>query len=252
MLELEDVTKVYSTGAIEVRALDGVSLNVDEGEMVVIMGHSGSGKSTMMNILGCLDAPTNGRYRLDGVDVAALDAPQRHVGLELAQHADGAQRHPVDQQVLRRQVELQPGAVRRGARVADPHRLAAQPGPGEAERLGPAGSRIGREVVEQRAGASSSTPGRTKPSLPQPVEQALGLVLRAPAAAAGRSASGSPSGSRFTAPKSSTTQPAVVEQPEVAGVRVGVQQPGPRGPGEQEARQQQAGAVALLPGAGAR
>jgi putative ABC transport system ATP-binding protein len=76
MLELEDVTKVYSTGAIEVRALDGVSLNVDEGEMVAIMGHSGSGKSTMMNILGCLDAPTSGRYRLDGVDVAGLNDNQ--------------------------------------------------------------------------------------------------------------------------------------------------------------------------------
>ena len=72
MLELEDVSKVYSTGAIEVRALDGVSLHVDEGEMVAIMGHSGSGKSTMMNILGCLDAPTSGTYRLDGVDVGGL------------------------------------------------------------------------------------------------------------------------------------------------------------------------------------
>jgi putative ABC transport system ATP-binding protein len=72
MIELEDVTKIYETGAIEVRALDGVSLHVDEGEMVAIMGHSGSGKSTMMNILGCLDAPTSGRYRLDGVDVGGL------------------------------------------------------------------------------------------------------------------------------------------------------------------------------------
>jgi len=76
MLELEDVTKVYSTGAIEVRALDGISLNVDEGEMVAIMGHSGSGKSTMMNILGCLDAPTSGTYRLDGVDVGGLSDNQ--------------------------------------------------------------------------------------------------------------------------------------------------------------------------------
>jgi putative ABC transport system ATP-binding protein len=72
MLELENVTKVYSTGAVEVRALGGVSLHVDEGEMVAIMGHSGSGKSTMMNILGCLDAPTSGTYRLDGIDVGGL------------------------------------------------------------------------------------------------------------------------------------------------------------------------------------
>jgi putative ABC transport system ATP-binding protein len=72
MLELEHVTKVYSTGAIEVRALDDVSLHVDEGEMIAIMGHSGSGKSTMMNILGCLDAPTSGSYLLDGVDVLRL------------------------------------------------------------------------------------------------------------------------------------------------------------------------------------
>jgi putative ABC transport system ATP-binding protein len=72
MLELEHVTKVYSTGAIEVRALDDVSLHVDEGEMIAIMGHSGSGKSTMMNILGCLDAPSSGSYLLDGVDVLRL------------------------------------------------------------------------------------------------------------------------------------------------------------------------------------
>jgi putative ABC transport system ATP-binding protein len=72
MLELEGVSKVYRTGAIEVRALDDVSMRVDPGEMVAIMGHSGSGKSTMMNILGCLDAPTSGTYRLDGVDVGGL------------------------------------------------------------------------------------------------------------------------------------------------------------------------------------
>ena len=72
MLELDHVSKVYRTGTIEVRALDDVSLRIDDGEMVAIMGHSGSGKSTMMNILGCLDAPTSGTYHLDGVDVLAL------------------------------------------------------------------------------------------------------------------------------------------------------------------------------------
>ena len=76
MLQLEHVTKVYRTGTIEVRALDDVSLHVDEGEMLAIMGHSGSGKSTMMNILGCLDAPTSGSYLLDGVDVLRLSDNQ--------------------------------------------------------------------------------------------------------------------------------------------------------------------------------
>ena len=72
MLDLAHVSKVYRTGAIEVRALDDVSLQVERGDMVAIMGHSGSGKSTMMNILGCLDAPTTGSYHLDGEDVLTL------------------------------------------------------------------------------------------------------------------------------------------------------------------------------------
>jgi putative ABC transport system ATP-binding protein len=76
MLELTGVSKVYDTGAVEVRALDDVSLSIERGEMVAIMGHSGSGKSTMMNILGCLDVPTSGRYRLDGQDVVDLSDNQ--------------------------------------------------------------------------------------------------------------------------------------------------------------------------------
>ena len=72
-IALEDVTKVYDTGAVQVRALAGVSFQVHEGEFVSIMGPSGSGKSTAMNILGCLDRPTAGRYWLDGEDVAGLD-----------------------------------------------------------------------------------------------------------------------------------------------------------------------------------
>jgi len=72
-IALEHVTKIYDTGAEQIPALAGVSLQVHEGEFLSIMGPSGSGKSTMMNILGCLDRPTGGRYWLDGEDVAGLD-----------------------------------------------------------------------------------------------------------------------------------------------------------------------------------
>jgi putative ABC transport system ATP-binding protein len=72
MIQLEDLTKLYRMGKVEVRALYGVDLTIDDGELVAIMGPSGSGKTTLMNILGCLDIPTSGRYLLDGTDVSRL------------------------------------------------------------------------------------------------------------------------------------------------------------------------------------
>ena len=73
LIVLHEVTKVYGAGAGEVHALRGISLSIERGEYVAVMGASGSGKSTMMNILGALDLPTSGRYLLDGIDVRALD-----------------------------------------------------------------------------------------------------------------------------------------------------------------------------------
>jgi len=71
---VQDISKVYDMGAIQVRALDGVSIQIDAGEFVAIMGASGSGKSTLMNIIGCLDVPTAGTYHLDGESIAELSA----------------------------------------------------------------------------------------------------------------------------------------------------------------------------------
>jgi len=74
IVKLENFSKSYYTGEIEVQAVKGVSLEIQPGEFVAIMGASGSGKSTLMNSIGCLDRPTAGRYFLDGVDVGELDA----------------------------------------------------------------------------------------------------------------------------------------------------------------------------------
>jgi len=75
--ELRNITKVYGQGEAEVRALDGVSFIIKPGEFVAVMGSSGSGKSTCMNIVGCLDTPTSGAYMFHNVDVGKLDRDQR-------------------------------------------------------------------------------------------------------------------------------------------------------------------------------
>ena len=77
LIELKDVYKIYHMGDEDVHALDGVSLTIDKGEFVAIVGQSGSGKSTAMNIIGCLDVPTSGTYHLGGVDVSTMDDDQQ-------------------------------------------------------------------------------------------------------------------------------------------------------------------------------
>ena len=76
LIQVQDLMKIYKMGDIEVRALRGVDLKVEEGEFVSIMGPSGSGKSTLMDILGCLAKPTEGSYRLDNEEVASLSENQ--------------------------------------------------------------------------------------------------------------------------------------------------------------------------------
>jgi putative ABC transport system ATP-binding protein len=76
MIQLEQASRIYSSGSAEVRALDGVDLQINAGEYLSILGPSGSGKSTLMHILGCLDTLSQGRYLLDGADVSQLDANQ--------------------------------------------------------------------------------------------------------------------------------------------------------------------------------
>lgn len=77
VIQLEEVHKTYQMGDVEVHALRGISLTIRQGEFVAIMGTSGSGKSTMMNIIGCLDRPTRGAYILDGQDVSQLSKDER-------------------------------------------------------------------------------------------------------------------------------------------------------------------------------
>jgi len=76
LIDVKDLVKIYQSGETELRALDGVSFSIDRGEFVAIMGPSGSGKSTAMNMLGCLDSPTDGVYILDGRDVSKLSSDE--------------------------------------------------------------------------------------------------------------------------------------------------------------------------------
>ena len=93
VIRIRDVTKVYEMGSIQVRALDGISIDICGGEFVAIMGASGSGKSTLMNIIGCLDVPSSGSYHIDGQAVQTMsndrlaDIRSRNVGFVFQTHS---------------------------------------------------------------------------------------------------------------------------------------------------------------------
>ncbi|NDV28870.1 ABC transporter ATP-binding protein [Desulfovibrio sp. JC010] len=77
MIELKNVSRIYNTGGVEVRALDGIDMTINNGEFVAVMGSSGSGKSTTMNILGCLDSPSSGSYSFEGLEITSLNRNQK-------------------------------------------------------------------------------------------------------------------------------------------------------------------------------
>ena len=76
MIDLKNIAKIYDMGSVKVQVLNGISLHVDEGEFISIIGPSGSGKSTLMNIIGCLDVPTEGEYYLDGKEISTYNEKQ--------------------------------------------------------------------------------------------------------------------------------------------------------------------------------
>lgn len=123
MISVQNLTKTYQMGDVEVHALNGVSFEIGKGEFVAIMGPSGSGKSTLMNLLGCLDTPTSGSYTLDGDEVSQLDdvelaeARARKLGFIFQQY------NLLPRQTALRNVELP--LIYRGIPGGERHRRAA-------------------------------------------------------------------------------------------------------------------------------
>ena len=91
LIRVKDLCKIYNPGENEVRALDHINLEINKGEFVAIIGQSGSGKSTFMNMLGCLDVPTSGEYFLNGTDVSTMEDNELSETPDDTQYTDAGQ-----------------------------------------------------------------------------------------------------------------------------------------------------------------
>ncbi len=160
LIELDDVRKTYRSGSLRVTALDGITLTIDSGEYVAVMGPSGSGKSTLMHIVGCLDVPSSGGYRLAGEDVSAMteaqlaDVRNRRIGFVFQQF------NLLATMPAWRNVEL-PLSYAGAGRAERRERAHRRAGPG---RPGRPGRSTGRVSCPAASSSGSPSPGRWSPS----------------------------------------------------------------------------------------